>query len=65
MHAITRLNDVIRSSRQRMQAGQSRNVEKSARLTGETKQRKKPKAEHTSTAQPRYIDSGDIKLTPR
>jgi len=65
MHVTTRLSAAIRSSRQRMQAGQSRNVEKSARLTGETKQRKKPKAEHTSTAQPRYIDSGDIKLTPR
>jgi hypothetical protein len=25
---------------------------------------KKPRAEHTSTAQPRYIDSGSVKLKP-
>ena len=64
MHAIKKLNADIRSSRQRMQAGQSPSVVKSAQQTGGTKL-KKPKVEHTSTAQPTYIDSGDIKLTPR
>ena len=64
MHAIKKLNADIRSSRQRMQAGQSPSVVKSAQQTGETSQRKKPKAEHTSIAQPRYIDSGSVKLKP-
>lgn len=61
MHVTTKLNDVIRSSRRRMQAGLSPNVEKSAQQTGETV-RKKHKGEHTSTAQPRYIDSGPVVL---
>ena len=49
MHVIKRLNADIRSSRQRMQAGQSPSVVKSAQQTGETNQKRKPKAEHTNT----------------
>ena len=55
MHVTARLSAVIRSSRQRMQAGQSPSVVKSVQPTGETKQRKH-QAEHTSTAQQKYID---------
>jgi len=63
MHVTARLSAVIKSSRQRMQAGQSPNVVKSAQQTGETA-RKKQKGEHLNTAQPRYIDSGPIVLRP-
>jgi len=64
MHVTTRLSAAIKSSRQRMQAGQSPSAVRSVQQTGETSQRKKPKAEHTSTVQPRYIDSGSVKLKP-
>jgi len=63
MHVTARLSAVIKSSRQRMQAGLSPNVVKSAQQTGETA-RKKQKEEHLNTAQPRYIDSGPIVLRP-
>mgnify|MGYP001350937449 CR=1 FL=1 len=63
MHAIKKLNADIRSSRRRMQAGQLPNAEKSAQQIGATAKRKQP-AEHTSTAQPRYIDSGPVTLRP-
>lgn len=64
MHVTAKLSAVIRSSRQRTQAGQSPNVVKSVQKTGETKQRKRPVAEHTSTGQPKYIDSGPVTLKP-
>ena len=63
MHVTARLSAVIRSSRQRMQAGQSPSAVKSVQPTGGTKQRKQ-QAEHTSTAQPNYIDSGQVTLKP-
>jgi len=63
MHVTARLNAVIRSSRQRMQAGQSPSVVKSVQKTGEIKP-KKHQAEHTSTEQPRYIDSGICRMKP-
>jgi len=63
MHVTARLNAVIKSSRQRMQAGQSPNVVKSAQQTGEIA-RKKQKGEHLNTEQPRYIDSGPVILRP-
>ena len=63
MHVTARLSAVIKSSRQRMQAGQSPSVVKSVQPTGAIAL-KKPRAEHTSTAQPRYIDSGSVKLKP-
>jgi len=63
MHVTARLSAVIRSSRQRMQAGQSPSAVKSVQPIGGTAP-KKPRAEHTSTAQPRYIDSGNVKLKP-
>jgi hypothetical protein len=59
MHVTAKLSAVIRSSRQRMQAGQSPSAVKSVQPTGETKQRKQ-QAGHTSTAQPNYIDSGRV-----
>lgn len=65
MHAIKKLNADIRSSRQRMQAGQSPSAARSVPQTGETSQRKKPKAEHINTKQRQYIDSGCIRLKPR
>ena len=40
MHVTAKLSAVIRSSRQRMQAGQSPSAVKSVQPTGETKQRK-------------------------
>lgn len=63
MHAIKKLSADIRSSRQRMQAGQSPSAEKLAQQTGETA-RKKRREEHLSTAQPKYIDSGPVVLRP-
>ncbi len=63
MHVTARLSAVIKSSRQRMQAGQSPSAEKLAQPIGETA-RKKQKGEHLNTAQPRYIDSGPIILRP-
>jgi len=63
MHVTARLSAVIKSSRQRMQAGQSPNVVKSAQPIGETA-RKKQKGEHLNTEQPRYIDSGPVILRP-
>jgi len=63
MHVTARLSAVIKSSRQRMQAGQSPNAVKSVQPTGATKQRKQ-QAEPTSTVQPNYIDSGQVKLKP-
>ena len=65
MHVTKKLSADIRSSRRRMQAGQSPSVVKSAQQTGETNQKRKPKAEHTNIKQHRYIDSGNIKLTPQ
>ena len=66
MHAIIKLNDAIKSSRQHMQVELSQNVEKSELLTtGQAEKRKKPKAEHTNTKQQRYINSGYVRLTPR
>ena len=61
MPVTRRLSDDIRSSRQRMQAGLSPNVEKSVQQTGETA-RKKQREEPLSTAQPKYIDSGPVVL---
>lgn len=61
MHAIKKLSADIRSSRQRMQAGLSPNVEKLAQQTGETAI-KKQREEPLSTAQPKYIDSGPVVL---
>ena len=58
MHAITKLNAAIRSSRRRTQAGPSQNAEKLAQQTGVTAKRKQP-AERTSTAQQRFIDRDD------
>ena len=63
MPVTRKLSDDIRSSRRRMQAGQSPNVVKLARQTGEIARRKQ-KEEHTSTAQPNYIDSGPVVLRP-
>jgi hypothetical protein len=63
MPVTRRSSDDIRSSRQRMQAGQSPSVVKSAQQTGETV-RKKQREEHLSTAQPKYIDSGPVVLRP-
>jgi len=63
MHVTAKLSAVIRSSRQRMQAGQSPSAVKSVQPTGATKQRKQ-QAEPTSTEQPRYIDSGSVSLKP-
>jgi len=63
MHAIKKLNADIRSSRRRMQAGQSPNAVKSAQQTGETKQ-KKPAVAPTNTEQPKYIDSGGVSMKP-
>ena len=63
MHVTKKLNDAIRSSRRRMQAGLSPNVEKSVQQTGETARRKQ-KEGRSSTVQPRYIDSGVIVLRP-
>ena len=54
MPVTTRLSDVIRSSRQRMQAGLSPSVVKSARKTGGT--REKQKGERTSTKQQGYFN---------
>ena len=66
MHAITRLNDVIKSSRRRTQAALSQNVEKSEpQTTAQAEKRKKPKAEHINTKQRQYIDSGCIRLKPQ
>ena len=66
MHATTRLNDVIKSSRRRTQAVPSQSVGKSEpQTTAQAGKRKKPKAEHTSTKQRQYIDSGCIRLKPR
>lgn len=64
MHVTARLSAVIRSSRQRMQAGQSPSAVKSVQKTGVTSQRKKPAAEPTSTVQQNYIDSGGVTLKP-
>ena len=63
MHVTKKLNDAIRSSRQRMQAVPSPNVEKSVQQTGEIAKRKQ-KEGRSSTVQPRYIDSGAIVLRP-
>ena len=63
MPVTRKSSDDIRSSRQRMQAGQSPSVVKSAQQTGETV-RKKQKGEHLNTAQPKYIDSGPVILRP-
>ena len=63
MHVTAKLSAAIRSSRQRMQAGQSPSAGKSAQPIGETA-RKKQKGEHLNTEQPRYIDSGPIVLRP-
>ena len=63
MHVTAKLSAVIRSSRQRMQAGQSPNAVKSVHPTGATKQ-KNQQAEPTSTERPRYIDSGSVSLKP-
>jgi len=66
MHVITKLNDAIRSSRRRTQAGPLRSVEKSVPLTTvQVEKRRKPKAEHTNTKQQRYIDSGCVTLRPQ
>lgn len=63
MHVTARLSAAIRSSRQRMQAGQSPSVVKSAQQTGETKQKKQAVAP-TNTEQPKYIDSGGVSMKP-
>jgi len=63
MHVTAKLSAVIRSSRQRMQAGQSPNAVKSVQPTGATKQRKQ-QAEPTSTEQPSYIEGGQVTLKP-
>jgi len=66
MHAITKLNDVIKSSRRRTQAVPSQSVEKlEPQTTVQVEKRRKPKAEHINTKQQRYIDSGCIRLKPR
>ena len=66
MHVITRLNDVIKSSRRRMQAGPLQSVEKlEPPTTAKAEKRRKPKAEHTNIEQRQYIDSGCIRLKPR
>ncbi len=61
MPVTRRSSDDTRSSRQRMQAGLSPSVVKSAQQTGETA-RKKQREEPLSTAQPKYIDSGPVVL---
>jgi len=56
MHVTARLSAVIRSSRQRMQAGHSQSVEKSERPTGVTVPPRKPQAERTNTEQQNSTD---------
>ena len=63
MRVTAKLNADIRSSRRRMQAGQSPSVVKSVQKTGEIKPRKH-QAERTSIEQPRYIDSGPCRMKP-
>ena len=60
MPVTTRLSAVIRSSRQRMQAGLSPSVVKSARKIGET--REKQKGERTSTKQQGYFKWNQFRL---
>jgi len=64
MPVTTKLRDAIRSSRQRMQAGLSRSVEKSGQKTGATKLGRRL-AGHTDTGQQKYIDGGKVVLRPK
>lgn len=64
MPVTTKLRDAIRSSRQRMQAGLSRSVEKLGQKTGEIKL-ERHLAGHTDTGQQRYINSGKVVLRPK
>jgi len=56
MRVTTKLNDAIKSSRRRMQAGQSPSVVKSEQQTGATNPPKKQQVERTSTEQQKYTD---------